>query len=324
VAQKQAYYPWGDTWLTAGSGTFDNRFAGMQDRDAYTGLDPTQFRSYESRLGRWLSPDPLGGDLTNPQSLNRYSYVLNNPATLTDPSGLCTPGDDCAHPRFNDAVDMEVGCGPAFGPCNYVDGFPVSQRVAAGLFGMGSSAYCPGGVCEGFGTDPYTGQTAFLQFAASASGASGYLSVYDWTQGVNDVNGAFMSNTAYQAYLRGNFLDAINAQLNAVIAALEAKGVKEGAITNFVNYLNNNFTQIFVEGGNANFPATGKGFNFGGFNCPNGRCGLGSNGTLDFSHPGGSFHLDTANPYNFPGGTLLHLGVDLILGNTAYYVIPRN
>jgi len=31
-------------------------------------------------------------DLTNPQSLNRYAYVLNNPPTLVDPSGLQSPG----------------------------------------------------------------------------------------------------------------------------------------------------------------------------------------------------------------------------------------
>ena len=35
--------------------------------------------------GRWLSSDPTGGDVTNPQSLNRYAYVLNNPASLNDP-----------------------------------------------------------------------------------------------------------------------------------------------------------------------------------------------------------------------------------------------
>jgi hypothetical protein len=46
------------------------------------------FRFYASSLGRWHSPDPLAGDITNPQSLNRYPYVLNNPATLTDPLGL--------------------------------------------------------------------------------------------------------------------------------------------------------------------------------------------------------------------------------------------
>ncbi|MGH9354082.1 MAG: hypothetical protein ACRD2G_18285, partial [Terriglobia bacterium] len=35
-----------------------------------------------------LTPDPLGGDISNPQSLNRYAYALNNPTTLTDPTGL--------------------------------------------------------------------------------------------------------------------------------------------------------------------------------------------------------------------------------------------
>ena len=38
------------------------------------------------------SPDPMGGDITNPQSLNRYAYVLNDATSLTDPLGLqgCT------------------------------------------------------------------------------------------------------------------------------------------------------------------------------------------------------------------------------------------
>jgi hypothetical protein len=40
--------------------------------------------------GRWLSPDPAGGDVTNPQSLNRYAYVMNNPTTFVDPLGLET------------------------------------------------------------------------------------------------------------------------------------------------------------------------------------------------------------------------------------------
>ena len=42
-----------------------------------------------SMADRWLSPDPVAGDILNPQSLNRYAYVLNNPTTLTDPLGLC-------------------------------------------------------------------------------------------------------------------------------------------------------------------------------------------------------------------------------------------
>jgi hypothetical protein len=38
-------------------------------------------------LGRFISPDPIVPDPGNPQSLNRYSYVGNNPVNLTDPSG---------------------------------------------------------------------------------------------------------------------------------------------------------------------------------------------------------------------------------------------
>jgi RHS repeat-associated protein len=42
--------------------------------------------------GRMLSPDPMLGDLTLPQSLNPYSYVSNNPATLVDPTGYAGVG----------------------------------------------------------------------------------------------------------------------------------------------------------------------------------------------------------------------------------------
>ena len=60
--------------------------------------DHAQFRSYSFGQGRWLSPDPYDGsyDITNPQSFNRYAYVLNNPLTLTDPTGLhCAVGTGC-------------------------------------------------------------------------------------------------------------------------------------------------------------------------------------------------------------------------------------
>ena len=58
------------------------------ERDTETGNDHAWFRNYERNLGRWMSPDLLAGDVTNPQSLNRYSYARNNPTTLTDPFGL--------------------------------------------------------------------------------------------------------------------------------------------------------------------------------------------------------------------------------------------
>jgi RHS repeat-associated protein len=47
-------------------------------------------RYYASTAGRFLSPDPSGlvyADPTNPQSLNLYSYVRNNPSLYIDPDG---------------------------------------------------------------------------------------------------------------------------------------------------------------------------------------------------------------------------------------------
>jgi len=61
------------------------------ERDAESGLqngnDYAFARSYASGNGHFLSPDPLGGDPSDPQSWNRYAYVENDPINLADPSG---------------------------------------------------------------------------------------------------------------------------------------------------------------------------------------------------------------------------------------------
>ncbi|MEJ6477041.1 RHS repeat-associated core domain-containing protein, partial [Pseudoalteromonas piscicida] len=44
-------------------------------------------RIYDPTLGRFLQADPHIQAPTNSQSYNRYSYVLNNPLSYTDPSG---------------------------------------------------------------------------------------------------------------------------------------------------------------------------------------------------------------------------------------------
>jgi hypothetical protein len=44
-------------------------------------------RFYDPTLGRFLQPDPLVPEPGNPQALNRYAYVYNNPLRYTDPSG---------------------------------------------------------------------------------------------------------------------------------------------------------------------------------------------------------------------------------------------
>jgi RHS repeat-associated protein len=84
VLDSMDYLPFGE--IIAGGGSTTHKFTG-DERDSETGLDHTLFRQYSSSLGRWSSPDPLAGDISDPQSLNRYSYVRNNPLTGVDPLG---------------------------------------------------------------------------------------------------------------------------------------------------------------------------------------------------------------------------------------------
>jgi RHS repeat-associated protein len=58
-----------------------------RDYDA-TSLLYYRARYYDPSMGRFSSQDPFAGDLLNPASLNRFSYVLNNPVLLTDPTGM--------------------------------------------------------------------------------------------------------------------------------------------------------------------------------------------------------------------------------------------
>ena len=45
-------------------------------------------RIYDAKLGRFLQADPIIQDPFDTQSLNRYSYTINNPLNATDPSGF--------------------------------------------------------------------------------------------------------------------------------------------------------------------------------------------------------------------------------------------
>ncbi|MGH9396345.1 MAG: RHS repeat domain-containing protein, partial [Terriglobia bacterium] len=94
VSEDLTFYPWGQDWALTGCCGYN--FASIPYRDTVSNLDLARFRDYSFGQGRWLSPDPLGGDISNPQSLNRYSYALNNPTTLTDPLGL-DPSDCVAN-----------------------------------------------------------------------------------------------------------------------------------------------------------------------------------------------------------------------------------
>lgn len=72
--------------LVASAFLFDRGFTGHEHLDWFE-LINMNGRVYDPTLGRFLSPDPFIQDLEDIQLFNRYSYVGNNPLSLTDPSG---------------------------------------------------------------------------------------------------------------------------------------------------------------------------------------------------------------------------------------------
>lgn len=101
ATSENSYGAWGARL----SGLWGSDVAGPEYEDTsvrgFTGhehLDPVGLihmngRVYDPELGRFLSPDPYIKDLTNTQHYNRYTYVSNNPLSLTDPTGF-TEEDD--------------------------------------------------------------------------------------------------------------------------------------------------------------------------------------------------------------------------------------
>ena len=92
--------PYGDNLSCSGPArdATEHHFTG-KERDAESGLDNFPARYFTSNMGRWMTPDIMGGHVADPQTLNKYAYARNNPVSLTDPTGLdsylqCTPTKD--------------------------------------------------------------------------------------------------------------------------------------------------------------------------------------------------------------------------------------
>ena len=101
------YLPYGHERKHAGDRVAFYKFTD-QELDEETGLYNYGARLYDPILAKFITPDPylsanitasisfsfeftnkeLIGRLINPQNLNRYAYVLNNPMKLFDPLGL--------------------------------------------------------------------------------------------------------------------------------------------------------------------------------------------------------------------------------------------
>jgi len=83
---EQRYYPFGESRIAGTSLPTDRLYTGQRDV-GLGGLYHYNARFYLPKLGRFVSADSIVPQPFNPQSLNRFSYVLNNPLRYADPTG---------------------------------------------------------------------------------------------------------------------------------------------------------------------------------------------------------------------------------------------
>jgi RHS repeat-associated protein len=121
------FYPFGGERKYTDNCPQNYKFTG-KERDAESGLDDFEARFYASFTGRFTSPDDafVGWQLNDPQSLNLYAYVQDNPINDVDPTGhMC----ETVNGLFNTANPMD---------CRFTNG-------DSGLLNMGNEATVDGG-----------------------------------------------------------------------------------------------------------------------------------------------------------------------------------
>lgn len=139
TTRTYGHYPFGDTWYETETA---NKLAfTTYERDSDSNLDYAVMRYDSSRLGRFISPDPVAGSTVMPQSLNRYSYVANDPINSIDPLGLRrTPRDE----QLENEKRIVGGAGDAY--CE-ADGALASCHINELLVRAGGALRC-GSVCR--------------------------------------------------------------------------------------------------------------------------------------------------------------------------------
>ncbi|MGF9917695.1 RHS repeat-associated core domain-containing protein, partial [Paenibacillus ehimensis] len=93
VVNRYTYDIWGNPLTVTEQVPQPFRYSGeFWDNSAH--LQYLRARWYDPSVGRFMSQDTYEGDITNPLSLNLYTYVHNNPLTNVDPTGhYCVSAD---------------------------------------------------------------------------------------------------------------------------------------------------------------------------------------------------------------------------------------
>ncbi len=170
-----------------GSDATEHHYTG-KEHDPYTGLDLFGARNFTNYSGRFLSPDPSGltyADITNPQSLNLYSYALNNPLRNIDPTGLYCfyGGQGDTVENDSDASDYDF-TSTGTGECNssggqWIDNPSSTVTVSGGGDNGNTLSTFPSDVSQNYQFIPGKGCSAALGAAgANSSAINNYYNLY--------------------------------------------------------------------------------------------------------------------------------------------------
>lgn len=86
IVESYTYDPFGN--VTSGAPEFDSFYGyNAEDTNPVTGLQYLRARYYDTEDGRFSVADTYLGDVSEPLTLNRYSYTVNNPTNYIDPTG---------------------------------------------------------------------------------------------------------------------------------------------------------------------------------------------------------------------------------------------
>lgn len=166
-----------------------------------------------------MSPDPYDGsyDFTNPQSLNRYSYALNNPLSFVDPSGLaCVPVNVSGSDGDDDDDDDDGGS------VIYIDDNSGGQPCSEALNNDGT----PGATVNGGPPDPDPDPVIPVingSFGITSSGLIGFVTPNNGTKQV-PVHGFWTYGNHCGPGGMGTPIDALDTACQAHDACYEAGG----------------------------------------------------------------------------------------------------
>ena len=296
------FYPWGQAWQSWGGGGAN--FTELPYGDGNTNTNLTMFRLQSPGLGRWHSPDPMSGAFTNPQSLNRYAYVLNNPTTRTDPLGLSPDGipNSICISSYEGSYEPYIVSGDCDGSTGNPPVGPPDVTITTGTDFLSSDLAA--------GEAGYIANNCIGCFSYGSFTFSSLDNYFDWRTDLAALPQPYSSDIAGGVQDQADALaEAIAANCGGSDSAQKDCAAAEKALSDASNDATKGG---FLYGGNFNFEIS---LSPDDLACNDARC----NG---IHIKGGYVHLDTANPYSDLLGLVAHAVVDGFLGHYVYSATP--